>query len=169
MRSLRASACLWLPGGCWTSAPVPRPSSVFCPEFSPSARQPALPWPLPRACTISSSASHLTRRPDPLTIAVCIEYSKDLQERGKKWFAPGPRPSRYQPSPEPPPVRALSPAHRHSDAHPQSGLGGRPRSPSQESTAHSRSTAHHRGSWSFHSGGQSCSRHTCSRLPGMGC
>lgn len=123
----------------------------------------------PGECTISSpSASHLPGHPDLLTIASCIEYSKRLLEKGERWFAPCPRPSRPPLSPEPPPAGALPPAHLHSDARPQSGVEGRPRSPSQECTAHSRSKAPHRGSWSVRSSGQRCPRHTCSLPPGNG-
>lgn len=67
--------------------------------------------------------------------------------------------------PEAPPP-GLFPAHQRSAAHPQSGVEGRPRSPSQECSGHSGSTAPHRRPWSARSSGRRCPHHTCSRPSG---
>ena len=83
----------WLAGCCWTSPPFPRPSSVFCPVFPPSGPQvcSALAI-LPPACTVSSpAASHLTICLHFLTVPTYSEHSKDLLEKGEKWFALGPQ------------------------------------------------------------------------------
>lgn len=80
-----------------------------------------------------------------------------------------PLPLRCHLAPEPPPARALFPAHLHSDVRPRSCVEGRPHSPPQDGTAHPGSTARHMDPWSVHSTGRRSPHYTCSWPPETGC
>lgn len=166
--SLKTPVCLWFP-----RSPLSSPGHVqfFALGFPNQCLRPALPWPLPHAYIISSpSALHPTMQTLPPYCTHYVEHSKYLLEKGEKWFAHGcPRPPQYHLSPEPFPTRVPFQAYLYSDAHPQLGLGGKDRSPAQEYTSHSGSTARHRGPWSAHSTGRRWCCHTCSWPPRLCC